>query len=145
MMKQRFIGIVHRIKKTAKGEARPTLVCIQIGESQAMYLLETETDELDFLLHRFPIQFREIEPDEDLSGFLPRQLKWKKLAKDYDLTEIAENHRRQVDGVWYQAVKAPVKFEGFEANDTVAMILGGSGDRFAYAISRRSEEIGSRI
>lgn len=85
-MKQigRIIGLRHRVKKTTKGEARPTEVFI-LGESPEKIELETEQDELEFVR----------------TGLL----------------------------------------EG----DRIAMVLGGSGDSLAYALSRAGEELGVKV
>ena len=49
----RLIGLQHRVKKTAKGEARPTILALLSlnGRFQKVEL-ETEQEELDFLLRR---------------------------------------------------------------------------------------------
>lgn len=118
----RIIGITHRVKQTAEGEARPTLVCIlgQNGKT-VNYKLETETDELDFVLNRFPIKYREATESEDLSAFRAHQLKTKK--KDAGKVTLV-----------------PEAFDGLKVGDLVAMPLGGSGDRLAYAIARQGEK-----
>jgi hypothetical protein len=60
----RVIGIRHRVKKTAEGEARPTqVVILENGEPKTLEL-ETETDELDFVLGRFPTSFRKVYGSE---------------------------------------------------------------------------------
>lgn len=48
---QRFIGIRHRVKQTAAGEARPTQVTLMspIGVEIARYDLATVQDELAFV------------------------------------------------------------------------------------------------
>lgn len=81
----RIIGIRHRRKRTAEGEARPTQLCILEESNQRFVNLETDDDELNFVR----------------AEFLP--------------------------------------------GDIVAMVLGGSGDRLAYALSRRSDEIGASV
>lgn len=80
----RTIGIRHRVKKTAQGEARPTQVCILANSQTTNLKLETETDELDFV-------------------------------------------------------------KGLQSGDKIAMILGGSGDNLAFALARRSQEIGASV
>lgn len=45
----RYIGIRHRVKRTADGEARPTQVYTIDGEHAKARMLETEDDELRFL------------------------------------------------------------------------------------------------
>ncbi|MDD5527703.1 MAG: transposase [Patescibacteria group bacterium] len=117
----RIIGIVHRVKQLKAGEARPTKVWIDSGSG---YDLETETDELDWLLGRFPVKFRAVAKDEEVKSAYPWQ-----IVKDKDGT----------------AKKIPIEWDGLKAGDTVVMCCGGSGDRLAYAIARRGEKIGAEI
>jgi hypothetical protein len=42
-------------------------------------------------------------------------------------------------------VKIPVKFDGLQNGDRVAMILGGSGDRFAAALSHQGEKVNASV
>jgi len=124
----RFIGIIHRVKyrvcKGEKIEARPTLVYIMVGRRTKTIELRSETDELDFLLGRLPVKYREYVEGEDLSIFVDRHIK------------------RDLKGT---ILKVPSKFEGLTSGDTVAMCMGGSGDRFGYAIALHGFEIGVRL
>ena len=158
-MENRIIGIRHRRKKTAEGEARPTTVFI--SEYKNPLDLETETDELDFLLGRFPVDHepvgdREVDwvildkEGKVVSGTIrPHQCKWKKVKKD-DAVLCRQNHIRQrLDDkglpVTEQLTKIPSAFDGLAQGDQIAMVLGGSGDRFASALSRKGEEIGAEV
>ncbi len=158
-MEKRIIGIRHRRKKTAEGEARPTTVSIT-GYKNA-FDLETETDELDFLLNRFPVDHRPVG-DQDVdwvvldkngkvtSGSVrPHQCKWKKVKKE-DAVLCKQNHIRQrLDDkglpITEQVTKIPCAFDGLHQGDKVAMVLGGSGDRFASALSRQGEQVGAEV
>lgn len=124
----RYIGIRHRVKQTAEGEARPTMVAIREEGKFAVHKLETETEELDFLMGRFPTAYREAAEEEDLTGFLPHHVR-----------------RRRRRGEEEASVRVPVSFEGLQVGDIVAMSLGGSGDRLSFALSRRGEEIGAKM
>lgn len=123
----RIIGIRHRVKRTAQGEARPTQVTIREGEKTVSYNLETETDELDFVLSRLPVSYRQYMEGEDLSGFLPRHLKTKKVSKGDDGKEIVSS--------------VPSVYDGLRSGDKVVMALGGSGDRLAFALSKRGDVV----
>ena len=118
----RFIGIRHRVKRTAQGEARPTQIVILDGDAKPRKLdLETEDDELDFLLARLPVAWRALGEDEEVpAGVLPRHVK-----------ETAKGR------------KVPTGFDGFKAGDVVGLVAGGSGGNLAFALSRRAEEIGA--
>lgn len=124
----RIIGIRHRVKKTAEGEARPTEVYIIDGENEYLLKLEDETAELDFVRGCYPVSWRELEEGEDINKFLPHHRK--------------ERKRKDSDGM---IIQVPDKYDGLRGSDIIAMILGGSGDRLAYALSRRGEEIGVKV
>lgn len=122
----RFIGISHRVKQTASHEARPTLVCIKDDAEMmpAVIELATETDELDFLLGRLPKKYRPIEKKDKLSKLFKRHIMRDELGK---------------------AIMVPKEYEGLQSGDVVAMTMGGSGDRFAYAISKHGQDIGAKL
>lgn len=141
----RVIGIRHRIKKTAEGEARPTQVCILDNGEMIKYNLSDETSELDWARGRFPVEFRPIEPNEDPSVYASHHIKWRKLKKGEDAKSYPQGLLKQEGKQWSLAVKVPAAYDGLRENDTVAMVLGGSGDNFAFALSRRGEEIGASI
>lgn len=122
----RILGIWPRVKRTAEGEARPTLVAIKDGDTVTVLTLDDDTAELDLTLGRFPVSYRPLEEGEDKSVFLPHHVK---VAKRGDR----------------ETTRVPAAFEGLRSGDTVAMILGGSGDRFAFALSRRAEEVGATV
>jgi hypothetical protein len=119
-MKGRIIGVIHRVKQSKEGAAKPTKVWMSDGKS---YDLETETDELDFVLGRFPIKFQAVVEGEEIKNPYP----WQAVVKE---------------GV---VKKVPVLWDGLKADDTVVMVCGGSGDRLAYAIARHGEQIGANI
>lgn len=118
----RIIGIRHRIKVTKEGEARPTEVAIfeNAGGSAKTYKLENELDELDFVFSRFPCSYREEVEGEDLSKILSRHKKDRKLS-------------------------IPSSYEGLKAGDTVVSMLGGSGRKMIFALSRKAEQIGAKV
>jgi len=129
----RIIGIRHRIKKTAEGEARPTELAIFLDSDRAnllVYKLEDEFAELDFVHGRFPVSYREADKEEDLSKFFSRHIKTRK-AKGPDGQEIIKT-------------LVPDRYDGLAQGDTVVSILGGSGRRMMFAISRKAEQIGSK-
>lgn len=123
---KRFIGIRHRIKQTADGEAHPTQVAIRDEDGVRLVDLPDEQAELDFLQGIFPLRMREATEDDDLEALPKHHVKSR--GKE-------ENEKTMV----------PAEYEGLKSGDMVAMLLGGSGDYFAYALSRKGEEIGSRV
>ncbi|TSC83961.1 MAG: hypothetical protein G01um101413_764 [Parcubacteria group bacterium Gr01-1014_13] len=142
----RHIGIQHRRKKTAAGEARPTRVCI-IGEDKNVteYELEDEMSELDFVHGIFPTQFRAVEDSDDIATFKPNHIKWRKAKKDERVEEIPENRRRMDGKICMVLDKVPAAYDGLQSGDVVGMVLGGSGDRFAFALSKRGEKVGASV
>src|SRR3989344_1925321 len=130
----RVIGIRHRWKDLAgdekgkKFEEKPTLVAIKDGDTFKHHKLETETDELDFLLGRFPIGWRVLGDDEATDEFFARHI-------------IVEKKKGKPTG----RTLVPESYEGFRTNDVILITLGGSGDRFAYALSRHGEEIHAEV
>lgn len=125
----RIIGIRHRVKKTAEGEARPTEIYVVDGENEYALKLEDETAELDFVLGRYPTSWRNRGEAEYIKPFPPPH-------------HIRE---RQIKGTEEKVYQIPAAYDGLRQDDAVAMALGGSGDRLAYALSRRGEEIGAKV
>jgi len=141
----RIIGIRHRIKKSAEGEARPTQIAVLENGKFEFIDLPDETAELDWVKGEFPVEYRKAAKDEDLTLFKEHQIKWRKVRKSENIADIPEHMRKMEEKIWLVADKVPVKFDGLQAGDTVVMVLGGSGDYFAYAISRQSEEVDAKI
>ena len=134
---RRIIGIRHRWKDLAgsegddegrKIEERPTRVTVSSGEGLKHYKLETETDELDFLLGRFVTRWRSLGDGESTGDIFARHI-------------IVEEKKGKPTG----RTLVPESYEGFRTHDVVLMTLGGSGDRFAYALSRHGEEIHAEV
>lgn len=137
-MAKRIIGIRHRIKMTAAGEAKPTQVVIRENEGVTLLELPEEQSELDFLLGRFPVSYRAVTEEDDLKNFLPHHIVWKEVKeKEFEPEQLLRREGKKV----FIATKVPEKFEGIRNGDTVCMVLGGSGDYFAYAIARRAESL----
>lgn len=139
----RVIGIRHRVKRTAEGEARPTQVVILAGDEKKVLELEDENAELDFVLGRLPVAYKALADDEEVGdNVLPRHWKLKRTAEGDD---VPENKLLVVDGEKFVITGVPSAYEGLVPGDTVAMVLGGSGDNLAFALSRRAEEIGATV
>lgn len=126
----RIIAIRHRIKKTKKGKAKPTVAAIKDGDNIRTIDLPDETAEKDFLLNRFPVEYRVADAGEDLSKFWEHHIK-REIKKD--------------EAAGQEIIKVPAAYEGFQSGDKVSMVLGGSGDYFAFALSRRAEKLGGNV
>ncbi len=142
----RIIGIRHRTKMTVEGEARPTQIVIVDGSRKPKIInLADTTSEIDFCLGQLPKKFREVDKNEDVSKTPSRHIKWRN-AKEEDLSKrhesqilTGENNKTLV------AEKIAKVFEGLNPGDTVAMILGGSGDMLAYGLAKQAEKIGATV
>lgn len=133
----RIIGIRHRWKDLAgkesdeegrKLEEKPTLVTIKNGGEAVHYRLKTEADELDFMLGRFPTGWRVLGNGELTDSIFARHV-------------LIEEKKGKPTG----RTLIPESYEGFRSGDIIVMVLGGSGDRLAFALSRRGDEIGSKV
>lgn len=142
---ERIIGIRHRWKKTAKGAARPTQVCVLGKRKPKMYNLPDETAELDWVLGKYPIKYRAVGPDEDLSSYSARHVKYRRLKANEKTDDFPQGLLRQDGKTWLVATRVPDAYDGLQAGDVIAMVLGGSGDRLAFALSRRGDEINADV
>jgi|SRR3989344_582317 len=152
---ERFIGIRHRRKATKEGEARPTTVAIRTPDKVQVYDLDSETHELDFLMARLPVAWRELAEGEEVvwfdkekepNGVRPHHCKWRTIKKDEDISVLDPKRViKMPDKTRKYLMKVPSAFEGLQNSDTVGMVLGGSGDRFAAALSRRGEQVGATV
>ncbi len=154
----RIIGISHRIKQKKDQEARPTLIAIKEAGSNAIqrFKLESEQDELDFLKGQCAVKWRVVKPGEDISGMIAHQVIFR-AAKDEDV--LVERHPSQsrhetkkgkkgaspIVTLVEVAEKVPTDWIGLQLYDMVVMTLGGSGDYFAYALSRKLSEMNGSV
>ncbi len=142
----RYIGIRHRVKRSVEGEARPTQVVILDGNKTIELALASETDELDFVLGRYPTSMRPITEADDLSTFPAHQVEWKKLKDDENADDFSPAHIRKAGKNSSEvARKVPKSYEGLRAGDKVAMMLGGSGDNLAFSMARRGDDVGVSV
>jgi len=137
----RIIGIRHRRKETAGGEAHPTQMSILEDHFEIVINLKTEDEELDFVRGLLPVSWRKIEKADDLTKLDQRHIQWRKIKSGESVPEWLEPH---IAGNEIPD-KIPDKYDGLKSGDSVAMVLGGSGDRLAYALSRRGDEIGAKV
>ncbi len=141
----RCIGIRHRVKQTKDGEARPTQMVMYEDDQYTSYELEDDNAELDFVRGRFPVAFRAINETDNLTDFSPRHIKWRTVRKDEDTSKLNAAHTRKVEGKLQVATKVPTNYDGLKSGDVVGMSMGGSGDRFAYALSKVGESVGATV
>jgi hypothetical protein len=109
---------------TASGEPRPTQVVIKTGNRIKSIELESEQDELDFVLGVYPTAYRKVLEGDDVSKVLEHHIK------------------RNDDGV---AINIPSAYEGLSPGDTVSMVMGGSGDYLAFGLSVQGDMIGAKV
>ncbi|KKR48891.1 MAG: hypothetical protein UT86_C0002G0066 [Candidatus Magasanikbacteria bacterium GW2011_GWC2_40_17] len=145
---ERFIGIRHRVKKTTAGQARPTQIFILGGGKKGQDLvldLPDEQSELDFAHGVLVAAMRDVKMGEDVSIFPPHQLGWRKVKDDEDVSALPKGFFKKEGKDRYVLGKVPAAFEGLREGDVVGMILGGSGDRLAAALSRSGENVGASV
>jgi hypothetical protein len=141
----RVIGIQHRIKQSAAGEARPTILAIR-GGGTGIQKLADEMNELDWALGIYPVVYRDAIATDNPAEFHQHHVKYRRLKKDEDIGKLPKHQLKREGGkTWLVATKVPAAYDGLQPGDTVAMVLGGSGDRFAYALAKRAEEIGAKL
>ncbi len=154
----RIIGISHRVKRKKDQEARPTLIAIREAGSTDVqrFKLETEQSELDFLNGQCAVKWRAVASDEDISGMIEHQVIFR-AAKDEDVLtkrhpsqcrhDTKKNKKGAPDTVTLVEVaeKVPTDWIGLQRYDIVVMTLGGSGDYFAYALSRKLSEMNGSV
>lgn len=140
----RVIGIQHRVKRNADGEARPTQVAFSIGGHITKLELRTEQDELDFVTRNLPIRWRKPAEEEDVSGIPFRHLRTTKVAAD-QVADHPSGLILKLDKQDYVVTGVPEAYEGLQSGDSVAMVLGGSGDLLAYALAVQGEQIGAKV
>lgn len=143
---KRYIGIRHRVKATADGEARPTQMAIlaEGKKKPTLYNLATEIDELDFILGQYPTKHRKLESGDTLEGVQVHHVRWRKAKKNEDLSSVPETFQRKTKKELMIATHIPTAFDGLKEGDVVSMLLGGSGDMLAYAIGEQAEKVGAR-
>lgn len=164
----RFIGIRPRIKQTAAQQARPTQVTIIGIVEKAMTIeLVNDDEELDFVKGSHPVAWlpiyhadgtvvvlvdgktEKVSAADEMERCNPRHVKWRKVKKDESLAHLDPRFFRTRETVKGDVIEVasdlPFAFVGLAKGDSVAMALGGSGDRFAFALSNRGEQIGARV
>lgn len=149
----RIIGFRHKVKvRIVDGEATeplPSQVVITdaTGNVLSQYELPDEQAELDFIHGIMPVKYRDVNLDEDLSGFKPWQVIWRAAKENDDQVERHASQCRfhnkrgkkgeQPTQVLVEVAKqVPDEWVGLQPKDTLASCLGGSGDYFAFAASK---------
>ncbi len=149
----RIIGITHRIKEKKDQTARPTLIASRdVDGTMQKFQLKTEQDEIDFLNGKCAIKWRVLTADENISGIPEHQVIFR-AAKNEDAlvarhesqcrykTKKAKGGQLATKELTEVASEVPIEWIGLQRGDMVAMMLGGSGDYFAYALSRKLSDM----
>ena len=153
----RFIGISHRVKETKDETARPTLVTIMEPDGAVQnFKLDTEQDELDFVNGQCAVKWQPIKLDQDISSVKPHQIIFRDatpedaLAARHESQCVFETKKGKAGSPSQKilvkvASGIPCAWVGVQSNDTVAMVLGGSGDYLAYALSRKLSKMNGKL
>lgn len=144
----RIVSFCYRTKKTAKGEARPTKVAIKNGSRVQEYDLKEVDHERDFAMGQHVTSHRAVEPGEDISKFLPRHCKWRKVEAEENVLELTEAHLRNM-GTENKPVSEicthmPATYEGLRTGDQVVMALG-AGDPLAAMLFAKGRKLGVKV
>ena len=122
MQTHRIIGIRHRVKKTVDGEARPTQVCVlHTDGTMETYDLDDEQAEFDWKSGKTPIEYRRVNPTDDLSPYAPRHLKTRAIKKGEDVESILRGIALPKGRVHIQ-FGAPLQGEYHAADEVAAAI-----------------------
>lgn len=142
-----ILGTRHRRKGGRDDDPRATQIVVMdhAGNVLSRIELETEDDELDFVRGRLPVAHRKIKISDNPSIYPSRHVQWKKLKKGDDVSDYPENHIRKIGKDTFVATHIPMLYEGLMKGDTVAGILGGSGDRWNAACFRQGKKIGAKV
>ncbi|KKQ56036.1 MAG: hypothetical protein US74_C0019G0007 [Parcubacteria group bacterium GW2011_GWA2_38_13] len=142
-----ILGTRHRRKGGPDNDPRATQVVVldQDGNVLSRIELETEDDELDFIRGRFPVAKKKIEETDNPSVYPFRHVSWKKLKKGADISDVNPLHIMKQGKEVLVATHVPVLYEGLMKGDTVAGILGGSGDRWNAACFRQGKKISAKV
>lgn len=142
-----ILGTRHRRKGGPEHEPRVTQVVIMDRDGNVLSRvdLKTEDDELDFVRGRFPVKHQAIKKTDDPLDHPIRHLKWRKIKKDEDTSEIPENHLLKIERQTFVITHIPVLFDGLMPGDTVIGMLGGTGDRWNAACFRQGKKIGAKV
>lgn len=153
----RFIGISHRIKQKKDQTARPTLVTIMEQDGAVQnFKLEAEQDELDFANSQCAVKWEPVKFDQDISALLAHQVIFRAATDEDALVERHESQCRyeikkgkkdspDTKTLIEVATDIPCAWVGIQQHDTVSMVLGGSGDYFAFALSRKLSKMNGTL
>lgn len=135
----RVIGVRHRLGRTRDGEMRATqLYIVHPDGSSESIDLEGQLMESDWGHGRFVRSLRDATEEDKVSDFLERHCEFTLVGQGadppegYPIDQLVRSGKK-----WLLLKKVPDEFDGLQDHDTYAMVLGGSGDDFAYMLHRK--------
>jgi hypothetical protein len=72
-------------------------------------------------------------------------VQWRKLKDNSEADGLHPSQVKIEEKTFFRAWRIPTAHDGLRKDDTIAMILGGSGDYLAGALARRGLQIGARV
>jgi hypothetical protein len=141
----RVIGVRHQRKLTKDGEMRPTQLAIfENGELEKKVTLESSQAELDYAHGVYPETMDYAPAGTAIDEYRSHHVTRRKIASNQDPDDFQDRLTEREGGDEYY-FKVPTNYLGLQQGDLVVMILGGSGDFFAHALSRQAEKIGATV
>lgn len=143
----RTIGWRHRQKTLTDGTERPTQLAFYTQDGNLLYNLEIATEdlELDFVRGQFPVSYRDAKNMDEVDWTPVRHHKERTLKKTEDPADFDPQLLKRTKSGRYKIVQVPAEYDGLQPGDNIAMVLGGSGDLVAHALSKRGEQIGANV
>ncbi len=156
----RTVSLKHRTKKTAKGEARPTLVGLALTQTADTGTIELEDSlaELDYVHGKFPVSWRTVVIGENLSEVQPHHIRFRKPSENESLEsalavwpreslqiEAKGRGTKRTETLTGIPTEVPKDFTGLQPNDTIVSMFGGSGSSLMIAVLNKAHEIGAQV
>ena len=91
------------------------------------------------------MSYRDAESAEEADSVPERWRKERTLKKAEDPADFDPQLLKRTKGGRYKIAQVPAEYEGLKSGDNIAMVLGGSGDLVAHALSKRDELIGASV
>lgn len=146
----RIIGVAHRRKQSAQGQARPTVIAVDTGRKKPKaHKIDDELGEFAFVAGLYPTgKHRDLQESDDLALYKPCPWVFRtrplteddpdQIPKHLQTTAVGKNGTK-VPGI---ITGVPSKTDGIKAGDTIVTMTGGSGGMLTWAMAQKARELG---